>query len=260
MRGRNRPQTALGSVQSSAGRPLGATRTQRLPSPSRCSHGKRHPSRIFADGSCGPPQPASTLTCGVPAAGSPCRTGVRQARHLQGPMRPCWARGSRQLSLWPVRAVRASNWASSKVTSAAVALAVTSSAVSRRRSPRRPPGGKQPRQRHLIRLQAPLLAQPLDSPADLQLGAGEAGATESLVTRELTVFDLHAGQQPAVQWPERHDGQPELLTGGGELIFGGAVDEVVLDLRADRCGSQAAVIGDPQRVGDLPGRVVRRAT
>ena len=59
-----------------------------------------------------------------------------------------------------------------------------------------------------------------------------------------------------MQRAERHDGQPELLTGWGELVFGGAVDEVVLDLRADRRGGQVAVIGDPQRLGDLPGRVV----
>ena len=59
-----------------------------------------------------------------------------------------------------------------------------------------------------------------------------------------------------MQRAERHDGQPELLTGWGELVFGGAVDEVVLDLRADRRGGQVAVIGDPQRVGNLPGRVV----
>jgi DNA-binding CsgD family transcriptional regulator len=35
-----------------------------------------------------------------------------------------------------------------------------------------------------------------------------------------------------------------------------AVDEVVLNLRADRRGGQVAVIGDPQRLGNLPGRVV----
>jgi len=63
-------------------------------------------------------------------SGFPLQTGVRQARRLQGPMRPSWARGSRQLSLWTGSAVRASSWASSRVTSAAVALAVTSSAVS----------------------------------------------------------------------------------------------------------------------------------
>jgi hypothetical protein len=47
----------------------------------------------------------------------------------------------------------------------------------------------------------------LDSTADLQLGVGEHGATESLVTGELPFLDVHAGQQPAVQRAERHDGQ-----------------------------------------------------
>jgi hypothetical protein len=50
---------------------------------------------------------------------------------------------------------------------------------------------------------------------------GEPGPTESLVTGDLPFLDLHAGQQPAVQRAERHDGQPELLTGWGELVFGG---------------------------------------
>jgi hypothetical protein len=59
-----------------------------------------------------------------------------------------------------------------------------------------------------------------------------------------------------MQRAERHDGQPELLTGWGELVFGGAIDEVVLNLGANRRGGQVAVIGDPQRLGDLPGRMV----
>jgi hypothetical protein len=63
-----------------------------------------------------------------------------------------------------------------------------------------------------------------------------------------------------MQRAKRHDGQPELLTGWGELVFGGAVDEVVLNLGADRRGGQVAVIGDPQRLGDLPGRLLDRAT
>jgi hypothetical protein len=45
----------------------------------------------------------------------------------------------------------------------------------------------------------PLLAQPLDGTADLQVGVGEPGPTKSPVPGELPFFDLHAGQQPAMQ-------------------------------------------------------------
>ncbi len=99
--------------------------------------------------------------------------------------------------------------------------------------------GEQPGQRHLVRLQAPLLAQSLDSTADLQLEAGEAGTTESLVTGVLPFLDLHAGQQPAMQRTKRHHRQPE-LPGRAKLAFDGTVDQVVLDLRADRRSGQMA--------------------
>ena len=59
-----------------------------------------------------------------------------------------------------------------------------------------------------------------------------------------------------MQRAKRHDGQSELHTGRSQLLLRGAVDEVVLHLDADRCGSKAAVVGDPHRVGDLPGRMV----
>jgi hypothetical protein len=61
-----------------------------------------------------------------------------------------------------------------------------------------------------------------------------------------------------VQRAERHDGQPELLTGWDELVLGGAVDDVVTRPARRPARRQVAVIGDPQRLGDLPGRVVGR--
>jgi hypothetical protein len=94
----------------------------------------------------------------------------------------------------------------------------------------------------------------------VELGLVQSDVGRGGVGGNVPFLDLHAGQQPAMQRAERHDGQSELLRGWGELVFGGAVDEVVLDLGADRRGGQVAVVGDPQRLGDLPGRWLDRAT
>ena len=161
-----------------------------------------------------------------------------------------------QLSLPAGSAVRASSWAWSKVTSAAVALAVTSSSVSAPTMAEATAGrdssqasdtwyGCKP-QSWLSRW----TARPISSSVSVNPDPPNS------CHRRTPFVDLDAGQQPAVQRAERHDGQPELLTGWGELVFGGTVDEVVFDLRADRRGGQVAVIGDPQRLGDLPGRMV----
>ena len=66
------------------------------------------------------------------------------------------------------------------------------------------------------------------------------------------------GEQAAVQRRVGDDRQPEPLAGGSELTFGGPVDQVVLHLGGDGC-VQAPVVGDPQGLGDLPGGMVGQA-
>jgi hypothetical protein len=87
--------------------------------------------------------------------------------------------------------------------------------------------GQQRGKRNLIRPQSPVLAEPLNRAADLQLRFGEPGPGKAHIADELPLHDLRAGQQPAVQRRERHDGQPELPAGGHQLAFGRPVDEVV---------------------------------
>ena len=99
----------------------------------------------------------------------------------------------------------------------------------------------------------------VDLAGEGDLGVAESRSAEALVAGDLAVENREVGEQAAVQRRVRDDREPELLAGGGELAFGGPVDEVVLHLRGDGRVDQATVVGDPQRLGDLPGGMVGQA-
>ena len=77
--------------------------------------------------------------------------------------------------------------------------------------------GQQPGQRDLVRLQAPVPAEPLDLAGERDLGVGEPGPAEALVAGDSRSSTCDAGEQPAVQRAEGDDRQPEPLAGRGQL-------------------------------------------
>ncbi len=116
--------------------------------------------------------------------------------------------------------------------------------------------GEEPCQRDLVHLHPPLPGEAIDLAGDRDLRLGESRAAVAFVSCDLSVQHLEIGQKPAVQRCVGDDRQPEAHARGGQLRLGAAVQQAVHHLGADRSGDHAPVIGDPQRLGDLPGRVV----
>ena len=99
------------------------------------------------------------------------------------------------------------------------------------------------------------MAESLDLLGDGDLGLGEPVTSEALVADDIPVKNSKTREQAAVQRCVGDEGQPELLTSGRELSFGGPVDEVVLHLGGDGC-MLTPVVRNPQGTYDLPGGMV----
>ena len=157
------------------------------------------------------------------------------------------------------RAVRASSCAASRSTSAAVALAWSSSTVSAPTMAEATAGRDSSQASETWYGASPQARLSRSTSRAMPISASEnPAAAEALVAGDLTVEDTQVGEQAAVQRRVGDDRQPEPLAGGAEFSFGGPVDEVVLHLGGDRC-LQAPVVGDPQGLGDLPGGMVGQA-
>ena len=156
-----------------------------------------------------------------------------------------------------MRAETASSCSAVSSTSAAEAFARSSSTVSAPTITEATAGRDSSHaQRDLRHLQPPLACQAVELAGDRDLGFGESGAAVALVPGDLPVQDRQVCQQAAVQRGVGDDRQPEAHARGAELRLGAAVEQAVHHLGADGRGGQAAVVGDPQRLGELPGRVV----